>query len=78
MDANRIDRLKLFIGGVIIFAAGMIMLPDWVKLLASLWRIVLVVILSGGICLVLAYVTGHIMKHIRKRQPFANKDHTSF
>lgn len=63
------DTLKFIGGAIVVLAAALIMLPGFFSVALGLGRILLVIAIAGGACLLLAY-TVHFLK--RKRNPSDN------
>lgn len=54
---KQMDTIKFVGGALIVAAAGLIMLPGFISVFQGLGKILLMIVIAGGACLSLAYVT---------------------
>jgi UPF0716 family protein affecting phage T7 exclusion len=62
LRADQVEKLKFIGGAIIVLAAMAIMFPGFVTVALGLWRIFLVALIAGSVCLALAYATRHFSK----------------
>lgn len=62
MRAQHVDVLKILGGSVLVLGALMIMLPDLIKLVTSLGRIALLILLIVGTTFLIVQVVNYIRK----------------
>jgi UPF0716 family protein affecting phage T7 exclusion len=62
LRADQVEKLKFIGGAIIVLAAAAIMFPGFVTVALGLWRIFLVALIAGSVCLALAYATRHLSK----------------
>lgn len=56
------EKWKVIGGAVIVLAAAVVMFPGFLSVGIGLSRILLIIVLAGGVCLALAYGTRHLLK----------------
>jgi UPF0716 family protein affecting phage T7 exclusion len=63
--AINMETLKFAGGAIIVGAAALIMFPGFLSVALGLWRILVIMVVAGGGCLLIANITQRILK--RKR-----------
>lgn len=63
--AINMETLKFAGGAIIVGAAALIMFPGFLSVALGLWRILVIMVVAGGGCLLIANITHRILK--RKR-----------
>ena len=63
--AISMETLKFAGGAVIVGAAAIIMLPGFLGVAMGLWRILVIMIVAGGGCLLIATITHRVLKKRR-------------